>query len=95
MQLIDQQHKDATFNYEAYFDKMTVDATFVGTGVSKVWSKSEFQSFSKPFFEKKQTWDFKPLARNIYHNNQQNIAWFDETLGTCMGCRGSGGGFSR
>jgi len=90
--LIDQWHKDvASFNYDAYFDKMTSDAVFVGTDATEVWSKKEFMNFSKPFFEKKKTWNFKPIKRNIYKNKQLNIAWFDETLDTWMGvCRGSG-----
>ena len=90
-QVIDQWHIDvATFNYEAYFNKMTDDAIFVGTDSNEVWSKKEFQNFCKPYFDKKTTWNFKPLKRNIY-SVINNIAWFDETLETWMGvCRGSG-----
>ena len=91
-QVLNQWHKDvAQFNYEAYFDKMTDDAIFVGTDASEVWSKQEFQNFSKPFFDKKQTWDFKPISRNVYLAKDKKIAWFDELLDTWMGvCRGSG-----
>jgi len=91
-QLLDQWHKDvATFKYEAYFNKMAETSIFVGTDASEVWSKQEFQSFCKPFFEKKSTWDFKPVTRNVYFGKEGNTAWFDETLDTWMGvCRGSG-----
>lgn len=91
-QLLNQWHRDvATFDYAAYFDKMSEDAIFVGTDASEVWSKREFQEFSKPYFDKKETWDFKPITRNIYFKESEKIAWFDETLETWMGiCRGSG-----
>ena len=90
--LLDQWHKDvATYDFEAYFAKMTADAVFVGTDASEVWSKQEFMNFSKPFFDKKSTWDFTPLQRNVYLKGNTNIAWFDEVLNTWMGvCRGSG-----
>ncbi len=91
-QLINQWHKDvAQFDYEAYFNKMTNEAVFVGTDASEVWSKQEFQEFSKLFFDKRQTWDFKPISRNVYFNKSNQTAWFDEILDTWMGvCRGSG-----
>jgi len=90
--LLNQWHKDvATYNYDAYFNKMTDNAVFVGTDASEVWSKEEFQNFCKPFFEKKSTWNFKPIKRNVYFDASKEIAWFDETLATWMGiCRGSG-----
>lgn len=91
-QLINQWHKDvALFDYDAYFNKMTDDAVFVGTDAAEVWSKQEFQDFSKPFFDKQQTWDFKPISRNLYFAKDTKIVWFDELLDTWMGvCRGSG-----
>lgn len=90
--MLNQWHKDvATYNYDAYFNKMTENAVFVGTDASEVWSKQEFQDFCKPFFDKKQTWDFKPHKRNIYFSTSDKTAWFNETLATWMGvCRGSG-----
>lgn len=91
-QLINQWHRDVTeFNYDDYFNKMTDDAIFVGTDASEVWSKQEFQDFSKPYFDKKQTWDFIPISRNTYIGKNGQTAWFDELLDTWMGvCRGSG-----
>ena len=90
--MLNQWHNDvAVYDYDAYFNKMTDNAFFVGTDATEVWSKQEFQSFSKPFFDKKQTWNFKPHKRNIYFNKSGKTAWFDETLDTWMGvCRGSG-----
>ena len=89
--MLNQWHRDvATYRYEAYFDKMTEDAVFVGTDASEVWQKKDFQEFAKPFFLKKHTWNFIAVSRNIY-GPREGIAWFDEILDTWMGlCRGSG-----
>lgn len=90
--LLDQWHRDvAQFDFDAYFKAMSDDAVFIGTDASEVWSKQEFMNFSKPFFDKQQTWDFKPLDRHVYFSETGDLAWFDETLDTWMGvCRGSG-----
>ena len=91
-QLLDQWHRDAAnYDFISYFQKMTTDAVFVGTDASEVWTKKDFENFSEPYFERKETWDFKPLDRNIYLDRNTNTAWFDEVLDTWMGtCRGSG-----
>lgn len=91
-ELLNQWHKEvAQHNFEDYFSKMTDDAVFVGTDATEVWNKKQFMDFSKPYFEKKQTWDFKPLQRNIYLHTNGKTAGFDEILSTWMGlCRGSG-----
>jgi hypothetical protein len=90
--LLNQWHKDvANFDFDAYFNKLTDDAVFIGTDAGEVWNKQQFMDFSKPYFDKKQTWNFNPLQRNIYFDRNKKIAWFDELLDTWMGlCRGSG-----
>ncbi|PIV16902.1 MAG: hypothetical protein COS42_07435 [Flavobacteriales bacterium CG03_land_8_20_14_0_80_35_15] len=81
----------ANSNFDAYFSKIDSLGFFIGTDASEVWTKAEFASFSRPYFDKKQTWDFKPLSRHFYINEASNMAWFDEVLDTWMGvCRGSG-----
>ncbi|RUA10846.1 MAG: hypothetical protein DSY82_04325 [Flavobacteriia bacterium] len=91
-QTLDQWHKDvADSNFDNYFNAFTKDAVFIGTDANEIWNVEEFKSFSKPYFDKKNTWVFKPLKRNIYFSDDQKIAWFDEILDTWMGiCRGSG-----
>ena len=90
--IIDQWHKDAAeSNFDAYFETMTADGVFVGTDALENWNVSEFKEFTKPFFEEKNTWDFKTLERNIYSDSANSVVWFDELLDTWMGiCRGSG-----
>ncbi len=92
-QSIDQWHQAAAdADFKTYFDLMTPDAVFVGTDASEVWSKKDFMTFAKPYFEQGKAWDFKKINRHIYLDDQHpDFAWFDETLHTWMGvCRGSG-----
>jgi ketosteroid isomerase-like protein len=79
-------------NFDQYFGLMTTDAVFVGSDASEVWSYDEFKSFSKPYFDAGKAWTFTPIERHVYISDNQQMAWFDETLNsTHMGvCRGSG-----
>lgn len=78
-------------NYANYFDKMAESSVFIGTDASEIWSKSQFENYSKPHFDKGKAWNFKALERNIYLNDAGNFAWFDENLQTNRGTfRGSG-----
>ncbi len=90
--LVDNWHKNvANQNFDAYFNAMTDDAIFIGTDASENWNKEAFKKFAKPHFDKKKTWNFKPLERNIYISEDKKTVWFDELLDTWMRvCRGSG-----
>lgn len=81
----------ANADFEKYFDCFAEESTFIGTDATEVWNKTEFKEWAKPFFDKKTTWNFKSLKRNIYFSKDGNYAWFDELLDTQMKiCRGSG-----
>ncbi len=81
----------ANSEFDKYFNFFVEDGHFIGTDASENWDKKTFMNFSKPFFEKKKTWNFKSIQRNIYVSEDCNIAWFDELLNTWMKiCRGSG-----
>ena len=70
---------------------MTDDAIFIGTDATENWNRKEFEAFSKPHFDKGKAWTFYPLERNIYVDESNKIAWFDELLDTSFKiCRGSG-----
>lgn len=90
--VVDKWHKDvAEVKFDAYFNAMTKDAIFIGTDASENWTKQEFINFAKPHFDKKKTWNFKPLERNVYVSDNGKTVWFDELLDTWMRvCRGSG-----
>ena len=78
-------------DFDKYFDCFAEESTFIGTDATEVWNKKEFKDWAKPFFDKKTTWNFKSLKRNIYFSKDGNYAWFDEILDTQMKiCRGSG-----
>src|ERR1700754_1818476 len=77
--------------YEQYFNFYTEDATFTGTDATENWDKAAFKAWAKPFFDKKRTWNFTAIKRNIYFGKNNDIAWFEELLNTQMKiCRGSG-----
>lgn len=90
--LLNDWHKAASnANYKNYFAKMDSISVFIGTDATENWNKNQFEAYSKPHFDKGKAWSFKTLERNIYINNTNNFAWFDELLNTQMGtCRGSG-----
>jgi len=81
----------AKADYKTYFDFFAEESTFIGTDATEVWNKKEFMTWAKPHFDKKKTWDFTSLKRNIYFSKDGKLAWFDELLDTQMKiCRGSG-----
>jgi len=81
----------ANADYQKYFDYYTETATFNGTDATENWDKKAFMAWAKPFFDKKTTWNFTALKRNIYFGKHNDIAWFEELLNTQMKiCRGSG-----
>lgn len=85
-------HKAAAeADFKNYFDILTEDAVFIGTDATEYWSKTDFQAYAKPYFEKGKAWGFTPLERHIYFSEDRKTAWFDELLDTQMKiCRGSG-----
>jgi hypothetical protein len=91
-QVMNMWHESASkANYDSYFDAMDKKSVFIGTDAGENWVKEEFQSFSKPYFDKGKAWSFKVLERNVYFSKSAETAWFDELLDTWMGtCRGSG-----
>ncbi|MDP1621043.1 MAG: class D beta-lactamase [Bacteroidales bacterium] len=89
---LDQWHHDAADgNHAAYIGAMTNDGVFIGTDATEYWTTAEFGAWCKPYFDRKTTWTFKTVSRNIYTGDDDKTAWFDELLDTQMGlCRGSG-----
>ncbi len=91
-QYINNWHLAATnADFESYFGAMSDSFIFLGTAPGERWTKDEFSTFSKPYFDKGQAWDFKASNRKWQFSKNKKIAWFDEDLDTWMqGCRGSG-----
>lgn len=81
----------AKADFNAYFNYFADESTFIGTDASEVWDKKAFMVWAKPYFDKKKTWNFTSLKRNVYFSKDGKLAWFDELLDTQMKiCRGSG-----
>lgn len=91
-QLLNGWHRSAaTANFDAYFGALDSLSVYIGTDATEVWSKKQFAEFSKPYFDAGRAWDFKPIRRDVYLNEECNFAWFNETLDTWMGiCTASG-----
>ncbi|MGX1927735.1 nuclear transport factor 2 family protein [Flagellimonas sp. 2504JD4-2] len=91
-ELLDGWHQAASdADFDAYFGKMTPEGVFIGTDATENWQNKAFREFSKPYFDKGKAWSFTSVERNIYLNEAEDIAWFDELLDTQMKlCRGSG-----
>ena len=91
-QLLNEWHDAATrADYENYFRKMAEESIFIGTDPTENWPKSEFMTWSKPYFDRGKAWSFNVLERNVFLAEDCQLAWFDELLETQMGiCRGSG-----
>ncbi|QLG44913.1 nuclear transport factor 2 family protein [Costertonia aggregata] len=89
--LTDWHRAAANADFNAYFGLMTPDAIFIGTDATENWTRTEFEIFSKPYFDKGKAWSFMAVERNIFLNENKDLAWFDELLDTQMKlCRGSG-----
>lgn len=89
---IDDWHLAASnADFNSYFNKMAENTIFIGTAPNERWTKSEFISFAKPYFDKGKAWDFKAKNRNWSFSTDNKTAWFDEDLTTWMeDCRGTG-----
>lgn len=90
--LIDNWHLAASkANFEDYFGLMDESFIFLGTAPGERWTKGEFASFCRPYFDQGKAWDFKASNRKWSFSKNGKVAWFDEDLDTWMrGCRGSG-----
>lgn len=81
----------ANADFQEYFELFADESNFIGTDATENWQKKEFMIWAKPFFDKKKTWNFKSIQRNITILKGGKIAYFDELLDTQMKiCRGSG-----
>ena len=81
----------AKADFNTYFNYFAEESTFIGTDATEIWDKKAFMSWAKPYFDKKKTWNFTSVKRNIYFSKDGKLAWFDELLDTQMKiCRGSG-----
>ena len=89
---LDEWHRAAAkADYNGYFGKIAEDGIYIGTDATENWNKKEFEAFSKPYFDKGRTWDFKAIERHIFFSKDGKTAWFNELLDTHMKiCQASG-----
>jgi ketosteroid isomerase-like protein len=89
---VDDWHLAATHaDGNIYFGMIADNGIFIGTDASERWSKQQFLTFAKPYFDRGKAWDFKAYGRSVHVSNDGRFVWFSELLTTWMGvCRGSG-----
>jgi hypothetical protein len=90
--LVDNWHiAAATADETVFFGSMSDNAIYLGTDETERWTKTEFEEWSKKYFEREKAWNFKPRNRVLYYSADGQTAWFEEKLDTWMGvCVGSG-----
>tara|TARA_Y100001935_G_C16963510_1_gene340581 strand:- start:18 stop:536 length:519 start_codon:yes stop_codon:yes gene_type:complete len=89
--LIDGLHKDAhEGNYQAYFNRYSSGAVFLGTDKTERWTISEFKAYAKPAFADGHGWTYEVVERNWEGSGDNR--WFDEILFNQKygHCRGTG-----
>lgn len=92
-QLLDGFHQAASqADEKTYLGSLTEDSVFLGTDASERWTKQQFSSFVKPYFNKGQGWTYYPMKRHISILSDGKTAFFDELLENEKygQCRGSG-----
>lgn len=70
----------AVADFDTYIGLLSQDAIFLGTDGSERWTKTEFSTFVKPYFEKGQGWLYVPTERNISYIASTQVVYFDEIL---------------
>ncbi len=85
-------HKAAATADEAiFFGSMAADGIYIGTDATEKWERDEMKEWSKKYFDRDSAWDFETIDRTFYLSDDEETAWFEESLDTWMGvCRGSG-----
>jgi hypothetical protein len=91
-QFINNWHEAAAkADAKTFFGSLSENSIYIGTDASERWTKKEFVSFAKPYFDRGKAWDFKPYDRDLHLSPDGQYVWFSELLTTWMGvCRGSG-----
>ncbi len=92
-QLMTSWHKAAAkADFNAYFGLLHEKSIYMGTDATERWTKPEFISFAKPYFDRGTAWNFTAVDRHISFSKDGNTAWVDEILDTknMSLCRGSG-----
>jgi phosphohistidine phosphatase SixA len=91
--VLDRFHECAArADLDGYFSLLSSDAVFLGTDASERWERDAFRTWAAPHFRHESAWIFLPLERHIALEPGEQLASFDEILGSeSYGlCRGSG-----
>ena len=70
----------ADADYGAYSSVFATDAVFLGTDATERWTRDEFMTFAKPYFDQGRGWTYVMTERHITVAEHGATAWFDEEL---------------
>lgn len=92
IKFIDNWHKNASqMNLELYFDAIAENGVYIGTDPEEFWTKSEFKNWVNKTIKLKSGFYFQTIDRNIFFNDEEDMAWFNEKLNTSIGiCHATG-----
>lgn len=65
-----------------YFGHFAENAVFLGTDPAERWTRTSFQVWAHPIFQRGRAWTFKATRRAITLAADGRTAWFDEDLAT-------------
>ena len=83
---LDKWHQAAsTADADTFFGSMADSSIYIGTDATERWTKNEFITFAKPYFDRGRAWDFKPYDRDVHFSDDGRYVWFSELLTTWMG----------
>lgn len=78
--------------FDKYFSGMTHDAVFLGTDPAERWTRDEFETFARPYFDGVEAWTYEQVETHITvkPDIDPSTAWVDEVLrnekyGLCRG----------
>jgi ketosteroid isomerase-like protein len=67
-------------DFEAYFEVLSADSTFIGTDATERWSKAQFADYTRPYFARGQGWTYRTVERHVILGPGGDWACFDERL---------------
>lgn len=92
IKFIDTWHGNASkAEFDAYFNAISENGVYIGTDPEEYWTKQEFREWISKSLKPNKGFHFETIDRNIFFNDEEDIAWFNEKLNTDMGvCHATG-----
>jgi len=92
IKFIDTWHLNASeAKFDEYFNAISENGIYIGTDPQEYWTKQEYREWVSKTLKPNNGFHFEIIDRNIFFNDEEDIAWFNEKLKTDMGvCHATG-----